>query len=138
MEVFMKLMRLAVFTLIVSTGFNSLAWRLIVPFTGDHCKDQLVNSLDYLFGDYEILSWTKDSSHKTRGNGGEIWHWIETDLCDGKFVGVVSNFNSKNCKHAHYISVPRYVRRVFATSECRQMLKGNFKPSKKVARGQFD
>lgn len=107
---------------LVSLGFASTAafasWQLIKSETGNHCADQVIGHLRYLYG--QEVKITSKYSEICHGGDSSCMSWYKTNLCSGYFVGVT--VRGASCTHAHYGFVPMYTRRIWANGDCQQIM----------------
>ena len=93
--------------------------------SGDFCKDQVMDIMSELFG--EDVEVTKIQSHMIGEQSQKQKVFIlKTNLCDGTFHA--STIGMAPCKDAHYVFVPDYIKQVYATGSCKELLESPIYP----------
>ena len=90
--------------------------------TGDHCRDDAIAFMDKHFGhDLTPVDWERDT-HSGPAPHGHVVFIVHFEECSGALVMVTGN--SDFCQLPHYWHRGSYIRRVFATGDCKEFLLG--------------
>ena len=111
------LLKIVLISLGLASTVAAASWNIVRSETGNHCTDQAIGHLRYLYGEnitFSRYSETCQSGDQTCKN------WFKTNLCKGYFVA--ENIRGASCSHAHYGFVPMYVRRIWAYGDCQAIM----------------
>lgn len=84
--------------------------------TGNYCKDEVVEFFEARFPGAQMKKLF------TAGSGRTWEFWMETNLCQGYFVYDFSGFDKGECSNVQYGSRSRFMQRVWAYGECRDLM----------------